>query len=159
MAATGTLGARLYTSATPLTNLTTSCDAIGDFQGLTIATELGLIENLGDFGKQFEMVNFVAVSDGRTYKFKGAYNEGAMDLMVAQDLSDSGQAALLSYGSALDQNTYPFKITIVGADASYDTIYFGAKVMSFRTSMGAVNSIIKASIRLEINTPTFIGAS
>ena len=71
MAVTGALGARMYTSATPLTNLTTASDAISDFQGLTIATEIGLIENFGEFGKQFDLVTFQAVADGSTYKLKG----------------------------------------------------------------------------------------
>lgn len=159
MAATGTLGARLYTSATPLTDVEAAADAIGDFQGLTIATEIGLIENFGEFGRQFDAVTFQAVKDGRTYKLKGGYNEGNIQLTLGQDLSDSGQAALKAYAEATNQNTYPFKITLVGADASYDTIYFGAKVMSFRTQMGAANAVIKAMVTLEINTPIYTGAN
>ncbi len=157
MAATGVLAARLYTSATPLTDVGAAADAIGDFQGLTIATELGLIESFGELGRVFETVTFQAV-DGRTHKLKGGYNDGQFQLVVAQDLSDSGQAALKSYVVA-DQNTYPFKMTITGADANSDTVYFGAKVMSFKTRMGQANSVIRADIALEINTPIFIGAS
>lgn len=159
MAATGTLGAKLYTSATPLTNLTTAADAIGDFQGLTIATEIGLIEQMGEFGRIFERVTFQAVADGRTIKLKGAFDDGAMQLVVAFDLSDSGQAALKSYADASDQNTYPFKMTFVGADSNYDTVYFGAKVMSYKVQPGNANAVIRAMISLEINTPIFIGAS
>lgn len=159
MAATGTLGARLYTSATPLTDVEGAADAIGDFQGLTIATEIGLIENFGEFGRVFDPVTFQAVADGRTYKLKGGYNEGNIQLTLGQDLSDAGQAALKSYAEATNQNTYPFKVTLVGADASYDTIYFGAKVMSFRTQMGAANAVVKAMVTLEINTPIYTGAN
>lgn len=158
MAATGVLGARLYTSATPLTNVEGAADAIGDFQGLTIATEIGLIESMGEHGRVFDPVPFQAVADGRTYKLRGGHNDGQFQLTIGQDLTDAGQAALKSYVTA-DQNTYPFKITIVGADASYDTIYFGAKVMSFRTTLGATNSVIRATVTLEINTTIFTGAS
>lgn len=158
MAATGVLGARLYTSATALTNIEGAADAIGDFQGLTIATEVGLVETFGEFGKVFDVVPFVPVSTGRTYKLKGPNNNGQFSLTVAQDLSDSGQAALLSYVVG-DQNNYPFKMTFVGADANFDTAYFGAKVMSFRTSLGGANNVMRATIVLEINTDIFIGAS
>lgn len=157
MAATGTLGARLFASATPLVDVNTAADAIADFQGLTIATEVGLIDNFGELGRVFDSVTFQAVADGRTYKLKGGYNEGNIQLTLGQDLSDAGQALLKSYGNATDQNTYPFKITIVGADASFDTLYFGAKVMSFRSQMGAANAVIRAMVTLEINTPIFTG--
>lgn len=159
MAAAGTLGARLYTSATALVNIEAAADAIGDFTGLTIATEIGLIENLGELGRVFDPVTFQAIADGRTYKLKGGYNDGNIQMTVGQDLTDAGQALLKSYGNASDQNTYPFKMTLVGADAAFDTIYFGAKVMSFRTQMGAVNSVVRAMITLDINTPIFTGAA
>lgn len=158
MAATGALGARLYTSATPLTDVAGAADAIGDFQGLTIATEIGLIENIGELGRVFETVTFQELATGRAFKLKGPYNDGQLQITVGQDLTDAGQAALKSY-VASDQNTYPFKMTLVGADASYDTIYFGAKVMSFRTQLGAANAVIRAMVTLEINTPIFTGAS
>jgi hypothetical protein len=159
MAAAGTLGARIYVSATPLTDIEGSADAIGDFSGLTYDSEVGLIESFGEFGRQFDLATFQAVKDGRTYKLKAGFNDGQLQLTVGQDLSDAGQAALKSYAQATDQNTYPFKITLVGAGASFDTIYFGAKVMSFRTQMGAANAVVKAMVTLEVNTPIFTGAS
>lgn len=159
MAVTGTLGARLFTSATPLTNIDGAADAIGDFQGLTIATECGLIENFGELGRQFETVTFVSVGEGRTRKLKGPYNDGQMQFTLGLDLSDAGQAALKAYAEASNQNTYPFKITLVGADASYDTIYFGAIVTAFRTQMGAANAVVKAMLTLEVNTTIFTGAN
>jgi hypothetical protein len=159
MAATGVLGSRLYTSATPLTDVEAAADAIADFQGLTIATEVGLIESVGELGRVFDTVTFQAVADGRAYKLKGGFNDGQLQLTVGQDLTDAGQAALKSYANASNQNTYPFKVTLVGADANFDTIYFGAKVMSFRTQMGAANAVVKAMVTLEINTTIFTGAS
>jgi len=159
MAAAGTLGARLYASATALVDIEGSANAIGDFTGLTIATEVGLIESFGEFGRMFAPVNFQAVADGRMYKLKGGFDDGNISLTLGQDLTDAGQALLSSYGNASNQFTYPFKITLTGADASFDTIYFGAKVMSYRTQMGSVNNVIKAMVTLDINTPIFTGAS
>ena len=159
MAAAGVLGARLYCNDTPLVNIEAAVANIGDFQGLTITTEAGLIESLGELGRVFSPVNFQAVADGRMYKLKGGYDDGNMQLTFGQDLTDAGQFLLNEHAQVSDQNTYPHKITLVGADPSFSYIYFGAKVMSYRTQLGAVNVIVKAMVTLEINTPIYIGAS
>lgn len=158
MAVTGVLGSRLYTSATALADIAGSADAIGDFQGLTIATEIGLIQSMSEYGRVYDTVPFQPVVDGRTYKIRGGNNDGQFQITIGQDLTDAGQAALKSYVAG-NQDTYPFKITLLGADASYDTVYFGAKVMSFRTTLGAVNQVILATVILEINTTIFTGSS
>lgn len=157
-AGTGTLGARLYTSATPLADIDAAADAIGDFQGLTITTEIGLITNMGELGRVFSPVTYQTVAEGRMRKLKAGYDDGNISLIMAQDLSDTGQAAIKSYADASNQNTYPFKITLVGADASFDTIYFGAIVLSYRTQMGALQ-VIQALVTLDVNTTIFTGAS
>lgn len=158
MAATGVLGAKLYVGPTALADIEGAADAIGDFTALSSPTEIGLIESIGEFGKVFDLVPFQGVATGRMYKFKGGYNQGQLTVTVAADLTDAGQAVMKTYADAQDQNTYPFKLTINGADASFDTVYFGGKVMSFRFVMGAVNTIVKATIQIEINTDVFIGA-
>ena len=89
MAATGVLGARLYTSGTPLTNVEGAADAIGDFQGLTIATEIGLIESMGELGRVFDPVPFQAVADGRTYKLRGGHNDGQFQLTMHDNILTS----------------------------------------------------------------------
>lgn len=159
MAATGVLGARLYVGDTALTNIETAADAIADFTALTTAVEVGLIENIGEFGKTFDKVTFQAIADGRTYKLKGGFDQGNLQLTVGSDLTDAGQFMLYTYGNAADQNTYPFKIILVGVDALFDTIYFGGKVFSYRQQLGSVNNVIKAMVSIEINTPIFIGAA
>jgi hypothetical protein len=157
MPAAGTLGARLYFSNSALTDIESSADEITDFRSLTINIELGLIESFSELGKVFANVNFQAVGIGRQYKYKGGFNNGNIQLTVGQDLSDTGQGLLRNYANTSDQSTYPFKITLTGADENFDTIYFGAKVMGFRTQMGNVNSVIKGIISMEINTEIFIG--
>lgn len=159
MAAFGTLGARLYVGDTALVNIEAAADAIADFTSLTTAVEVGLIESLGQFGKVFDLVTFQAIATGRTYKFKGGYNQGALDLVMASDITDAGQAMLFAFANAQDQNTYPFKLTLNGADPTEDTVYFGGKIFSYQIVAGAVNSIMKANCKIEINTDVYIGAS
>jgi hypothetical protein len=152
MAAFGTLGTRLYVGDTALVDIEAAADALADFTGLTTAVEVGLIESIGDFGKMFDLVTFQAIADGRTYKFKGGFNAGAIDIVVAADLADAGQLMLYTYGNAADQNTYPFKMVLNGATAAYDTLYFGGKVFSYRITPSSVNNVMKANIKIEINT-------
>ena len=156
MALAGTLGARLYMSETPLVDAEAVND-ISDFTGLTIDKEITLIENVGEFGKQFELVTFQAVGDGRTRKLKGPYNAGTLPLVLGQDLSQESHLLLKTIGDSLDQLTYPFKLFINGADPDFDTFYFGGKVFSFRTVMGAANTVVKANVNIEIYTDVYVG--
>src|SRR5690242_16965247 len=112
MAAFGVLGTRVYVGATPLTDIESSADQITDFSALSAGVEVGLIESLGTFGKLFDLVTFQAINTGRTYKFKGGYNQGSLEMVVASDLSDAGQLLLQGYANAQDQNVYPFKVTL-----------------------------------------------
>lgn len=159
MAATGVLGTRLFVGTAALADIEASADAIADFTSLSAPVEVGLIESLGTFGKMFDLVTFQAIADGRTYKFKGGFNAGKLDLVVASDPTDAGQALLLTYAEAADQNTYPFQIVLVGVDPSMDTVHFGGKVFSYQRVAGSVNNVLKANVTIEINTPIFVGAT
>lgn len=155
MAAFGVVGTRMYVGDTALVDIEDAADALADFTALTTQVEVGSIENIGNFGKMFQEVSFQNIKDGRTYKFKGGFDEGTLEMTVAADLSDAGLLLLRSYAEAADQNTYPFKITFTGAPTAYDTMYFGGKVFSFQFQTGTVNNVVKALIRIGINTPIF----
>jgi hypothetical protein len=159
MAAFGVLGSRLFVGDTALANIEDAADALIDFSALSVSAEVGLIESIGNFGKIFDLVTFQAVKDGRTYKFKGGYNGGSIAMVVASDLTDAGQFLLEGFANSPLQNTYPFKITLNGADALFDTIYFGGKVFSHEFVLGSVNNVVKANIKVEVNTEIFIGAA
>jgi len=147
MPMTGTLGAKLYTSATPMTNI--DLEVIEDIDSLEIDVEVGLIESFEEFGRVYEKIVFERISDGRAVKFKGGYDEGNFSFTMIQDLTDNqGQRLLKLYAEASDQNTYPFKIVLSGVDEEFEAIYFGAKIMSFRTLMGGVNNVIRAKVNL-----------
>ena len=154
--ATGTLGATLSVSATPLVDVFASADNISDFQ-LLVYVAVGLVENLGEFGRTYQLVTFVSISDARTLKLKGPYDDGTMQMTVAYDLSDAGQTILFNAVNTVDQNTYPFKIVFVGTNAYFDTVYFGAKIMSYRIQAGAANSVLRALVQLDVNTQVYAG--
>jgi len=152
MAVNGTLGSKLFITDAAIAS---TIDSEAEFSAQSW-TEVGLVESFGDFGRQFEMANFVAVADGRTYKFKASYNEGAFDFALGQDLSDSGQAIMKTAAELTDQSNYGFRIEFNDAPSTVGgptTVFFRGLAMSFRTSMGAVNSIVKANARVEVNSP------
>ena len=155
----GVLGTRMFVGDVPLVNIESAADTIADFAALSVTFEVGQIESVGNFGKVFDLVSFQAVKDGRMYKYKGGYNGGTMAMVVAADLTDPGQKILSDAANRQDQDTLPFKILLNGADPLFDTIYFGGKVFSFEYQFGSVNNVVKANIRLEVNTDIFIGAA
>lgn len=157
MSATGTLGTRLYISDTPLADIYASADNISDFQALTITNEVYPVENLGEFSRQFELVTFNAIGDGRTLKIKGPFNDGSMQMSLAFDLSTPGQQVLFTACKTANQDVYPFKMTFVGVDPYYAVVYFGALPMSYRINAGAANNVLRATVTLEIDTEVFIG--
>ena len=157
MAITGVLGTRLFVGGVALVNIDAAASTLADFTALSTTVEVGLIENLGEFGRVYQLVPFQSIATGRTYKLRGGFDDGAMQLTVGQDLTDAGQALLYQYGTTSDQATYPFRVLLNGADPTVEEYFFGAKVMSFKTVLGPVNSVLKATIDLQINTPIYVG--
>jgi hypothetical protein len=157
MSATGTLGAQLFVGSTPLANIDAAADAITDFQMLTIDQEVSPLENLGEFSRQFEVVRFNAIGTGRTLKIKGPYDDGQLQLSAAFDLSNAGQLILFTACKTANQDVYPFKITFVGTVGYFAVVYFGGLPMSYRINAGAANSILRATINIEVDTEVFVG--
>ncbi len=157
MSATGTLGAQLFVASSPLADINASADNITDFQALTIDNEISPIENLGEFARQFELVTFSAIGTGRILKIKGPYNDGSMQMSLAYDLGVAGQFVLFNACKTTNQDVYPFKLTLVGTQSYTAVVYFGALPMSYRINAGAANSILRATVTLEIDTEVFIG--
>ena len=118
-------------------------------------TEVGEIENMGDFGDTFNPVTFTALANGRTRKFKGSVNGGTMSLVCGLDESDPGQDALRA---ALDETSsatweYAFKIELNdSAGTNPTTYYFRGLVMSSTREIGEVENIIRTTVNVEINS-------
>jgi hypothetical protein len=109
-------------------------------------TAIGEVTNLGEFGREYNLVTHNPVATRSTVKRKGSYNEGQISLEVGLDTDDAGQI-LMKTASASD-NDHSFKITTQNGDV----YYFAAQVMSFRVSVGGVDDITSASIMLELTS-------
>ena len=104
---------------------------VAGYTALTF-TNIGSIEDGGEHG--------------RTYKFKGSFNEGNKTLSIGYNSDDAGMVLLKT---ALNSDAdYSFKVTYPDGDIDY----FQAKVMTLTKATGGVDSIRMASVELAITT-------
>lgn len=107
---------------------------------------VGEITDLGEFGREYALVTHNPVGSRGTQKFKGSFNEGSLSVTLGLDTDDAGQI-LMKAGSIADTD-YSFLVTTQNGDK----YYFRAKIMSFKVSVGSVDSITTAAATLEIST-------
>jgi len=113
--------------------------------------EIGLIENVGEFGKVFDRVVFQTVRTGRTYKFKGGYDDGALQLVFAEDLTAEGATS----GMAIPAYFYPGVLWGEATSGSPDVTGYlvmnpdnGPGLSSDPAYVAAVNAAIAAGYRV-----------
>lgn len=109
-------------------------------------TAIGEVTDLGEFGREYNLITHNPIGNRGTVKKKGSFNEGSITLQLALDTDDAGQ--ILAKTASTSDADHSFVITTQNGDK----YYFQAQVMSFKTSIGAVDSITSASIMLEITT-------
>lgn len=124
----------------PATDLT-------EFQSDTY-TEVGSIEDLGEFGDAFNAVTFTSLGDGRVRKLKGTKDAGDMTLVVAFDAGDAGQTALVAAANDTSSDGYNCKVELNDGT----TFYFRAQVMGARITVGAADNVIRRNVTIAIDS-------
>lgn len=115
------------------------------FAAVTGWATIGEVTDLGEFGRNYNLVTHNPLGDRRTVKRKGSYNDGTVSMTVARDPDDAGQAIAIA---ALDSDSsYSFLVTLQDGTE----LYFSAQVMSYTTNVGSVDQITTAAISLEID--------
>ena len=110
------------------------------------ATPIGQITDAGQHGRVYNVVTHNPIGSRGTQKFKGSFNEGQKVLTIGIDDDDAGQTlAIAALNSDAD---YSFKVLY--QDGAID--YFQAKVVGFQKSMTGVDTMLSASLTLEITT-------
>jgi hypothetical protein len=135
------------TSAGSTLGVSASLPATFDAAGYGALTPIlvGEITDLGEFGKEYALVTHNPLADRGTVKRKGSFNNGSIQLALALDNDDTGQAALQT---AVDSDdSIALEITLQDGTIYYTT----AQVMSFRIQVGSVDQITTASVMLEID--------
>lgn len=109
-------------------------------------TAVGEVTDLGEFGREYNLVTHNPVGNRGTVKLKGSFNEGSMQVQLALDTDDAGQ--ILAKTASRSDSNYAFKVTTQNGDK----YYFQAKVMSFKVGVGGVDTVTSATMTLEITT-------
>lgn len=108
-------------------------------------TVVGEVTDLPEFGVSYNLVTHNPIADRQTKKYKGAYNNGTLSVVLARDDDDAGQIVALA--ALASDNDYSFRITY--QDSTID--YFRGKVMSFTSAAGGVDSIVNRNMRIELS--------
>lgn len=129
-----------------------TADTVSEYAALTWV-ELTGVETVGEFGDAAQQGSFNLLAEGRTRKFKGAYDAGDIEVVCAHDPLSASQAAMRGFSGT--PFNYAFKVlTADGADAN-DTdsvFYFAGKVMSARYANGDTNTERRRTYQVAIDT-------
>ena len=138
---------KAFTSAGTTLAILAALPATYDEAGFSaqVHVAVGEITDMGEYGRQYNLVSHNPLGDRRTVKRKGAYNDGALSLQLARVPDDAGQVILLA---ALDTDaSVSCEVTLQDGTIQY----FTAQVMSYTTGVGSVDQITNASCTLEID--------
>lgn len=119
---------------------------IAGFEALSF-TDIAEIVDGGSNGREYNEVTHSPLGRREVLVTKGSYTEGTQDLSLGRDLVDAGQA-ILQIASKSD-NAYSFRITFQNGDIDYLT----ARVMSYVTEIGSVDTIVSATAGVALDGP------
>lgn len=126
--------------------LPTTYDTTG-WNALTGWTVVGEVTDIGEFGKEFNLVTHIPVGNRQVKKFKGSFNNGSIQLQMGRDsAAGSNQSALRA--ALVSDSSYSFKVTL----QDLTKVFFTGKVMSYKTAVGSVDQITAASCTIEIDS-------
>lgn len=108
-------------------------------------TEIGEVSDLGEFGREYNIVKFNPLKNRRTVKRKGSFDDGTVQVQLAKAAKDAGQILLKS---AVNSDA-SHSVKIVLQDGT--TFYFTAQVSSSTVNVGNVDQITSSTFKLEID--------
>ena len=138
---------KAFTSAGTKLHISASAPATYNSTGFAALTwtEIGEVSEMGEFGRQYNLVTFNTLGDRRTVKRKGSYNDGTIACQMARVPDDAGQTILVT--AVNSDASYSIKVTLQDGTVFYTT----AQIMSYTTNIGNVDQITSATVNLEID--------
>lgn len=133
------------TSISISATLPTTYDAAGFAAAPVAFVEIGEVSDLGEFGREYNVVKFNPLKSRRTIKRKGSYDDGTVQVQLARAATDAGQVILRS--AANSDASHSVKIVLQDGTK----FYFTAQVSSSTTNIGNVDQITSSTIKLEID--------
>jgi len=123
------------------------------WEGLTF-TNIGEIVDFGEIGRVYNEITHNPVGSRETFKFKGSYNDGNMQLQVARAEGVVGDAGLAIIETALDSDSdfyFAIELNDNPSGSTNTILYFPAKVMSAPNIIGGVDSIVGKAINVAVS--------
>lgn len=135
----------------------TAADTLAEMAALTPYTEIGEVQNLGQFGDTANIVNFVSLSDARVRKTKGARDAGTLALVCGRDPLDAGQIAVIA--AEASSSEYAFKVVAndePNATGTPTTYYFRGIVTSKSENYGSADDVVTVTFNVGVNSELFV---
>lgn len=136
-----TAGSSLYVSET-----LPAADSLSSFQSVTGWVEIAEDVDLGEINETYNSVDHVSIDRRKTLTLKGVKAAVSLTWMFGRDISDSGQALLVSYK---DSDTY-LSYKIVHKDGTI--FYFAGPVLSLVTGLSGADTVTSRSVTTAVNT-------
>ena len=114
--------------------------------------EVAELQELGEFGREYNLVTYSSLAKRGTDKFKGTYNDGSFSVPVGRDDDDPGQKLM---NDALNSdNKYAFCVRFPGGTAttSSGADYFVGLVTNFRSQGGGLDAILFKQLTVELTS-------
>lgn len=140
-------GSKAFTSAGTTLSISAAAPATYTAVGFSALTwtEIGEVSDLGEFGRQYNLVTFNTLGNRRTVKRKGSFNDGTIAAQMARVPGDAGQTILTT--AVNSDLSYSIKVVLQDGTIFYTT----AQIMSYTTNVGNVDQITSATVNLEID--------
>jgi hypothetical protein len=136
---------------------TTAATTPTAYAALTPWTEIGEVEDLGEFGDNVGLANFTALNNRRVRKFKTSFDAGDLQLTLGRDPADAGQVALAAAVAADADYAIRIELDDKPTPTGKNTVfYFHAAVTKLTTQVGNADAIVKGSVNMAINTTVLI---
>lgn len=116
-------------------------------------TDVGEVEDLGEFGDTAEEVTFTSLADRRVRKFKGSFDAGTVTITCGNDSGDAGQDAMIAAFASDDDYNFRIRLNDAGpGQTTPTTLYFRGKVMSKPKNVGNVSNVVRQMFTVGINS-------
>jgi hypothetical protein len=142
----------IQTSAGAIFAISAAAPATNDITGYAALTwtTIGELDELGDFGPEYQVITRQPLSSRGEVKRKGTFNPGQLSVKGALDRANAGQILLDT--ASTDDDDYSAKVTLQGGEI----VYFAINVTSHKYLVGGPNQYTGFSANAEIigKTPT-----
>ena len=115
----------------------------------------GELTNVGEFGREYNVVPVMNLATGATRKFKGSYNNGSVQADLLFDSADVGQTILEQ--AEVSTATYAFRVNLPGNPA--EQFYFEGLVTMLKRIVGGADDAIMLRATVEIDHRSIVEGS